>query len=150
MIARLVVDILTVLADERLGRISEGARSGDTVMLLRIRAYIGRHLADPDLTPQTIARAHHISVRYLHKLFEGEGTTVGRWIRSRRLEASLRDLGHREATGLTIAAVARRWGFTSAAHFSRAFRAEYGISPREWRDTCRPGAGRTDEDQHGN
>ncbi|MFE9851730.1 AraC family transcriptional regulator [Streptomyces sp. NPDC005576] len=26
-----------------------------------------------------------------------------------------------------------RWGFVSAAHFSRAFRATYGVTPREWR-----------------
>ncbi|CAL9296758.1 helix-turn-helix domain-containing protein [Streptomyces sp. SudanB52_2052] len=137
-IARNVVDILTVLADERLGRIPTGTPSGDAALLLRIRAFIGRHLPDPDLTPRTIARAHHISVRYLHKLFEREDTTVSRWIQSRRLEACLRDLGGRDNTGLTIAAVAHRWGFTSAAHFSRVFRAAYGMSPSEWRDVPRP------------
>ncbi|WP_240980693.1 helix-turn-helix domain-containing protein [Streptomyces sp. Z423-1] len=137
-IARNVVDILTVLADERLGRISTGTPSGDAALLLRIRAFIGRHLEDPDLTPKSIAHAHHISVRYLHKLFEREDTTVSRWIQSRRLEACLRDLGRRENTGLTVAAVAHRWGFTSAAHFSRVFRAAYGMSPSEWRDAHRP------------
>ncbi|WP_438271973.1 helix-turn-helix domain-containing protein [Streptomyces mirabilis] len=80
-------------------------------MLLQIRTFIGRHLADPDLTPEVIARAHHISVRYLHKIFEGEDTMVGRWIRSRRLEACRRDLLHREAANRTIIAVAHRWGF---------------------------------------
>jgi AraC-like DNA-binding protein len=85
-------------------------------MLLRIRTFVGRHLADPDLTPEVIARAHHISVRYLHKIFEGEDTTVSRWIQSSRLEACRRDLLHREAANRTIVAVARRWGFTSAAH----------------------------------
>ncbi|MFI2270975.1 AraC family transcriptional regulator [Catenuloplanes sp. NPDC020197] len=32
-----------------------------------------------------------------------------------------------------VAAVARRWGLTDAAHYSKAFRAAYGLSPREWR-----------------
>ncbi|MEU1786841.1 helix-turn-helix domain-containing protein [Streptomyces sparsogenes] len=138
LLARNVVDILTVLADERLGRTSTDTPSGDAAMLLRIRAYIDRHLADPELSPRTIAEAHHISVRYLHKLFEGEDTTAGRWIQSRRLEACRRDLGRRETMGRTIAAVAHRWGFASAAHFSRVFRAAYGVSPREWRDAHRP------------
>ncbi|MGW0964073.1 AraC family transcriptional regulator [Streptomyces gelaticus] len=31
-----------------------------------------------------------------------------------------------------MAAVAQRWGFVSPSHFSRAFRATYGMSPREW------------------
>lgn len=138
LLARNVVDILTVLADERLGRTSTDTPSGDAAMLLRIRAYIDRHLADPELSPRTIAGAHHISVRYLHKLFEGEDTTAGRWIQSRRLEACRRDLGRRETMGRTIAAVAHRWGFASAAHFSRVFRAAYGVSPSEWRDAHRP------------
>lgn len=138
LLARNVVDLLTVLADEQLGRISEGTPSGDAVLLLRIRTFIGRHLADPDLTPEVIARAHHISLRYLHKIFEGEDTTVSRWIQGRRLEACRRDLLHREAAHRTIVAVAHRWGFTSAAHFSRVFRAAYGMSPSEWRAAPRP------------
>ncbi|MFD7014131.1 helix-turn-helix domain-containing protein [Streptomyces sp. NPDC059928] len=135
LLARNVVDLLTALADEQLGRTTEGTPSGDAAMLLRIRSFIGRHLADPDLTPEVIARAHHISVRYLHKIFEGQDTTVSRWIQSRRLEACRRDLLHREAANRTIIAVAHRWGFTSAAHFSRVFRAAYGMSPSEWRDS---------------
>ncbi|MEU9671820.1 helix-turn-helix domain-containing protein [Streptomyces bobili] len=136
-LARNVVDLLTVLADEQLGRVFEETPSGDAVLLLRIRTFISRHLADPDLTPEVIAQAHHISVRYLHKIFEVEDTTVSRWIQSRRLEACRRELLHRAAANRTIAAVAHRWGFTSAAHFSRVFRAAYGMSPSEWRDAHR-------------
>ncbi|MFD8219672.1 helix-turn-helix domain-containing protein [Streptomyces sp. NPDC059697] len=138
LLARNVVDLLTVLADEQLGRVSEGTPSGDAVLLLRIRTFIGRHLADPDLTPEVIAKAHHISVRYLHKIFEGEDITVGRWIQSRRLEGCRRDLLRRQSANRTIVAVAHRWGFTSAAHFSRVFRAAYGMSPSEWRNAPRP------------
>ncbi|MBL1097716.1 helix-turn-helix domain-containing protein [Streptomyces coffeae] len=134
LMARNLVDLLGVLADERLGRTSADTPDGHRALLLRIQAFIDRHIADPDLTPQAIARAHRISLRYLHKLFESEDATVGRWIQRRRLEECRRDLA-RHANGSTIAAVAHQWGFTSAAHFSRVFRAAYGISPREWRDT---------------
>ncbi|MFI1330628.1 helix-turn-helix domain-containing protein [Streptomyces sp. NPDC020845] len=132
--ARNVVDLLGVLAGEILGRSNADTPGGNRALLLRIQAFIDRHLADPDLTPQAIARAHRISLRYLHKLFESEDATVGRWIQRRRLEECRRDLAYR-ANGTTIAAVAHRWGFSSAAHFSRAFRATYGVAPREWRDT---------------
>ncbi|WP_035839502.1 helix-turn-helix domain-containing protein [Kitasatospora azatica] len=134
LMARNVVDLLGVLVDEVLGRSSADTPGGNRVLLLRIQAFIDRHLADPELTPQTIARAHHISLRYLHKLFESEDATVGRWIQRRRLEECRRELA-RHGNGVVIAAVAHRWGFTSAAHFSRVFRATYGMAPREWRNT---------------
>ncbi|MER6566768.1 helix-turn-helix domain-containing protein [Streptomyces sp. NPDC001093] len=135
-IARNVVDLLQTLADERLGRATEDTQNAARVSLLRIRAYIDWHLADPDLTPEAIARAHHISVRYLHKLFQLEDITVSRWIQQRRLEQCRRELARRGSAGLTIAAVAHRWGFTSASHFSRVFRAAYGVSPAEWRSSA--------------
>ncbi|OMI36689.1 helix-turn-helix domain-containing protein [Streptomyces sparsogenes] len=134
LMARNVVDLLGGLAGEVLGRSEADTSGGNRALLLRIQAFIDRHLQDPDLTPEAIARAHRISLRYLHKLFESEEATVGRWIQRRRLEECRRDLA-RHANGSTIAAVAHRWGFISAAHFSRAFRAAYGMAPSEWRDT---------------
>ncbi|CAM5240149.1 MULTISPECIES: helix-turn-helix domain-containing protein [Streptomyces] len=137
LIARNVVDLVQTLAEERLGRGADDSASGARMSLVRIRAYIDRHLAHPDLSPDSIARAHHISVRYLHKLFELEDITVSRWIQQRRLEHCRRDLARRESADLTVAAVAHRWGFTSASHFSRVFRAAYGTSPAAWRASAR-------------
>ncbi|MEW2287521.1 helix-turn-helix domain-containing protein [Streptomyces sp. NPDC047841] len=134
-LARNVVDMVQSLAEERLGRSSADTPAAARMSLLRIRAYIEQHLSDRELTPDAIARAHHISVRYLHKLFELEDITVSRWIQKRRLEHCRRDLARRSAQ-LTIAAVAHRWGFTSASHFSRVFRAAYGVSPVEWRNSA--------------
>ncbi|MGW1003460.1 helix-turn-helix domain-containing protein [Streptomyces sp. NPDC002520] len=134
LLARKVADLLSVLADERLGETAGRSPRGEAAMLLRIQAFIRRHLTDPDLTPEVIADAHHISLRYLHRIFEGEESTVRRWIQSRRLEGCRRDLTQRGAANLTISAVAHRWGFTSATHFSRLFRAAYGMSPSDWRD----------------
>ncbi|MFF2351060.1 helix-turn-helix domain-containing protein [Kitasatospora sp. NPDC058115] len=74
-------------------------------------------------------------MRYLHKLFEREGLTVRRWIQQRRLEQCRRALGGRQERGSSIAAVAHHWGFANASHFSRSFKAAYGLSPREWRDS---------------
>ncbi|MEU1011245.1 helix-turn-helix domain-containing protein [Streptomyces sp. NPDC005890] len=128
LIARNVVDLVQTLAEDRLGRDGGDTADAARLSLVRIRAYIDRHLAHPDLTPDSIARAHHISVRYLHKLFALEDITVSRWIQQRRLEQCRRDPARREVAHLTIAAVAHRWGFTSASHFSRVFRAAYGVS----------------------
>ncbi|MFJ4946947.1 helix-turn-helix domain-containing protein [Streptomyces sp. NPDC088760] len=107
-------------------------------LLRRVRAYVDARLWDRTLTPATVAAAQHISVRYLHKLFEGQGSTIGRWIQQRRLEEARRELAGPGSADLTVSAVARRWGFVNATHFSRSFRAAYGMSPRDWRSRTRP------------
>jgi AraC-like DNA-binding protein len=108
---------------------------GDPAALLlrRIHAYIEQHLADPALGPERIAGAHFISVRYLHKLFRGEGATVSRFVQQRRLERCRRDLADPALAGHTIESICTAWGMTNPDHFSRVFRAAYGCPPREWR-----------------
>jgi AraC-like DNA-binding protein len=101
--------------------------------MLNIKAYIEANLGNPDLGPEEIARASFISTRYLHKLFESEGTSVCRWIRSARLERCRRDLADPALRGRTILEVASRWGLTGPQHFSRLFRAAYGCSPSDYR-----------------
>ncbi len=104
-----------------------------TELLLRIKAFIEASLGDPQLTPERIAGASFVSVRYLHKLFEGEGTSVCEWIRGRRLDRCRRDLCDPLLGEETILTIATRWGLTDSAHFSRLFRAAYGSSPSEFR-----------------
>jgi AraC-like DNA-binding protein len=105
----------------------------------RILDYLGRHLTEPDLTARRVAEAHHISVRYLYAVLQRTGIVLGEWVRARRLEGSRRELARPEARRSTIASVGRRWGFTDAATFSRAFKAQFGLSPTEWRNLPRPG-----------
>ncbi len=100
---------------------------------VRIHDFIRCHLGNPDLSPETIAAAHQISVRHLQKLFQEQGLTVATWIRHRRLEQCRRVLADPRQRSRPVHAVAARWGFTDAAHFSRLFRGTYGISPTEYR-----------------
>ncbi|XLE11636.1 helix-turn-helix domain-containing protein [Streptomyces sp. Pv4-95] len=102
-------------------------------LTLRIQAFIREHLHDPHLTPATIAGAHHISTSYLHRLFQGEDTTVASWIRRLRLEAAQRDLTDPALQTLSIHAIATRWGFPRATDFSRAYRNAYGTTPKDHR-----------------
>ncbi|MHA7958649.1 helix-turn-helix domain-containing protein [Streptomyces sp. L500] len=131
-LATTALDLLAALAHERRGRSVPEAPEAALATLARVKDHILRHLGDPDLSPERIAAAHHVSVRYLHKLFRFEGMTVARWIQRQRLDVCRRDLARPAAGRATVAAVAGRWGFVSASHFSRAFRAAYGVSPREW------------------
>ncbi|MGW2277188.1 helix-turn-helix domain-containing protein [Streptomyces sp. NPDC001770] len=130
------VEFLAALVAERAAKEHPAPSDPGTRLAARIQDHIELHLAEPDLSPGSIARAHHISVRYLHKLFQEEGTTVSRLIRRRRLEACRRELGRSPHRRLTVAAVAQRWGFVSPSHFSRAFRDAYGMSPSEWQSSA--------------
>jgi AraC-like DNA-binding protein len=103
-------------------------------LLAQIHAFIQQNLGDPELSPGSIAMAHHISLRYLHKLFNEQGRTVGGWIRERRLERCRRDLADPLFADQPVSAIAARWGFTSAAHFSQAFRNTYDLSPRQFKE----------------
>ncbi|MFF4760725.1 helix-turn-helix domain-containing protein [Streptomyces sp. NPDC001292] len=106
-------------------------------LILRIRAFIEQHLADPGLTPEAVAAAHHISTRHLHRVFQAQGLTVAGWIRRRRLENCHRDLSEPHNEHRPVWAVAADWGFVDKAHFSRLFRAAYGITPRDLRHLAR-------------
>lgn len=101
--------------------------------LYRIQCFIEERLADPDLTPATVADAHRITVRYLNMLFAGADMSVSRWIWQRRLEKCERDLTDPRHTGRTIGEIAYSWGFNDLTHFSRAFKARYGHSPKNHR-----------------
>jgi AraC-like DNA-binding protein len=101
----------------------------------RIQAFIRQNLHDPELTPSSIAAAHHISRSYLYRIFQqqSQGETVAAWIRSRRLENAHRDLADSSLRTTPVHAVAARWGFPRASEFTRAFRTAYGLSPKEYR-----------------
>ncbi|NUP53469.1 MAG: helix-turn-helix domain-containing protein [Catenulispora sp.] len=130
-LAQSMTGLLAAAAAHQLGMKTADLPGADRVLLLRIKTFIRWHLSDPELTPQVIASAHGISVRYLHKLFAEEGTSVGRWIRELRLRECRTELAAGGATA-SIGQIARRWGFSGSAHFGRAFRSVHGVSPSDW------------------
>jgi AraC-like DNA-binding protein len=130
-----LLDLLTVGMAARLDRREQvPADTRQHALMLRIHAFIEQRLDDPGLAPATIAAAHHISLRYLYNLFREQDITVAGWIRERRLKRCRRDLADPQLTTRPISAIAARWGFSNPAHFSQAFRAAYGLSPREFRE----------------
>jgi AraC-like DNA-binding protein len=134
-LCRALLDLLTVGMAARLDRREQlPADTRQHALLLNIHAFIEQRLADPELKPAVIAAAHHISLRYLYKLFREQGITVAGWIRDRRLERCRHDLADPQLVGRPISAIAARWGFTSPAQFSQAFRTAYGLSPSEFRE----------------
>jgi AraC-like DNA-binding protein len=106
-------------------------------LLTTVQAFIQQHLGDPQLSPGTIAAAHHISLRALHQLFHDQGLTVAGWIRRRRLECCRRDLSDPALAARSVAAIAARWGFSSASDFTRSFHTVHGLSPSQYRRFAR-------------
>lgn len=102
-------------------------------LVVKIKAFMDARLGDPELSQAQIAHAHHISTRYLQKLFEGEGTTPMRWVRGRRLERARHDLANPRYSSHPISVVAGRWGIEDASYFSKLFRETFGQTPREFR-----------------
>ncbi|GAA4419678.1 helix-turn-helix domain-containing protein [Actinokineospora soli] len=130
----IALDLLTaLLAHELDSQNSLPQETHNRALLARIHDFIDQNLADPDLSPATIAAAHHISTRHLHRLFQDQGLTVAARIRRRRLEHCHRDLTDPRLLSLPINGIAARWGFPDNARFSRLFRATYGLSPRDHR-----------------
>jgi AraC-like DNA-binding protein len=97
----------------------------------RIFAYVRQHLTDRDLTPLKIARAHNVSVRYLYKMCDAADVRLMEWIIEERLEGARRDLSAPDTFSVSVALVARKWGFKDASHFTRRFNRAYGIAPSE-------------------
>jgi AraC-like DNA-binding protein len=64
--------------------------------------------------------------------------TVAGWIRQRRLEGAGRGLADADLAGSSVAAIAARWGFSNAAHFTQVFKAVYGMPPRDYRQRAFP------------
>ncbi|WP_238016950.1 helix-turn-helix domain-containing protein [Dactylosporangium sp. AC04546] len=121
--------LLSSMADPALGKASM-----ESTLEVRLLEYLHTHLGDHGLTAARIAAAHHISVRHLYAVLSRAGVSLGDWLRTHRLEACRRELAKPRSRTRTIASVAHQWGFADATHFSRAFRATYGMTPRDWRN----------------
>ena len=91
------------------------------------------HLAT--LSPESIAKAHGVSVRQLHRLFRRTGTSIGRWILRARLDRCAADLLDEARLAESVTQIGFAWGFNDSAHFSRVFRAEFGQAPTLYRLT---------------
>jgi AraC-like DNA-binding protein len=96
-----------------------------------VRDYIERSLLSPTLSPALLARQFRLSRAQLYRLFPEGG--VAAYIKTRRLQACFLALGAAGSRTETIGQIAFRFGFTSEAHFSRAFRAAFDITPSEAR-----------------
>lgn len=116
----------------KLDQIGYGSIARDSLKR-RIMQYIDNNLFSSELSNKKIAEAQNISTRYLHKLFQAETESIHTLILNKRLEKSETLLKDPAYLGHTIEQIAYSVGFSSPAHFSRAFKRRFGYSPSECR-----------------
>lgn len=104
----------------------------------RIRQHIGERLQGGDIGADAICRSFGISRSTLYRLFEPHGG-IAAFVRNQRLSRVFTALMSPLEAHRTIADIAFEWGFTSEAHFSRAFRQAFGLTPREARQAVTAG-----------
>jgi len=124
---------------ELLGAAFRAQRRSSTIaprdqLFARISNDIEARLNDVNLSPTRIADANGISIRYLYTLFNEQGETVSGWVRRRRLLRCRAELDGAD-TEASITEIAYRWGFNDSAHFSRLFKASFGMSPTQYRSS---------------
>ena len=116
-----------------IGGSAGGLSTSRTMALVRIKSTIREHLADPKLSAAVVAEAAGVSVRYANMLLAAEGTSLSRLIIKMRLERCRVAFDDPGLIHRSISEIAMDWGFSYLSHFSRVFKARYGLSPRDYR-----------------
>jgi len=103
--------------------------------LERIKAAVRSNLADSALDCAFVAEDVGMSIRQVHAVFGHSGTSLSRWIWHERLDRIASELRNPVLEHKPVSGIAFDWGFKEAAHFSRQFRARFGVTPSHYRET---------------
>lgn len=137
-VGRSLADTLTTLLISSLADVpAERVELPGLSLLERIMHYALANLRDPELTGAAVARAHHISVRRLQQLFQGEERTFRAWLLHERLLRVHHDLGDPALRSVSTSAIAESWGIRDTAHLARRMRKEFGCTVTELRQASR-------------
>jgi len=129
--AAVIGNTMTILAHMRRAYIERSAgtmKAEKPELLDRVAAYIEKHYTT-HITIDDLARQFYVSNSSISHLFKQKmGVSVYRYITQRRLISAKNLIGQK----LPLEEVSRRVGFSDYSTFYRAFKQEYGISPRQF------------------
>lgn len=126
------MDLVIASLAERLAKEVPLPVSG-VVLVQRAKAYVEANFSNVSLDPPQLAAAVGVSLRRLQQLFQDQGHHIYEWIWQRRLTATARCLNNSGYNHISIGTLAYSCGFASQAHFSRRFKAHFGMTPTEYR-----------------
>lgn len=131
-----VVEACALIVDWRLacGRAPIALSADDVAAVAVAQHLIQQDLARP-ATTEELCRATCMGTSKLIELFRLScGMTPQEYARDVRMHHACELL---ETTDLSLAEIAARVGYSRQGSFSEAFRARYGLPPREWRASAR-------------
>lgn len=116
-----------------LSRVLTASNSSSAGLVAAAKDVIERSYADTSLSTAEVAMAVGISERQLARAFADYGTSLGSYLRSRRVSMAQTIMRDPRFAAISMSEVAARCGFSSSSVFSRAFKDEVGLSPLQWR-----------------
>ena len=124
--------VLTALTSvRRLLDAPTSANLREPPLLAKLRVLVQNRLGDPELTVASLAQSLGCSADYLSHLYSSQtGEHLRGTIQKQRLARAARLLTESDAA---VKEVAWNCGFGSASYFIRSFRAEYGMTPQNYR-----------------
>lgn len=133
-----IYDLLAVILGASRDHVEVAGRRGIAAARIQaIKADIAKNLADGEVSAGALAARHRVTPRYIHKLFETEGTTLSKYVLGQRLNRVHRMLAGGHKSGETIGALAYAAGFGDLSTFNHAFRNHFGATPSDIRAAAR-------------
>jgi len=122
------------LVRQRLGRPSGiTPETRRMLQLACVRGILARQFGNPALGPAQIAKAAHISPRYLHKLFQGTEFTPMKLLKRLRLEECHRRLSDPALDSVPLKEIIAGCGYLRHDQFARDFKQLFGVSATQVR-----------------
>lgn len=131
-IAVATTNLLAACITPSRNRVFEAEGPINAVIMARANKLIGAQLNDRDLSPERLCRDLNVSRSRLYRIFEPTGG-ISIYIRRQRLLRT-REILADDTDSRSISAIAEEWGFMDASTYSRTFRREFGMTPREARE----------------
>jgi AraC-like DNA-binding protein len=132
-----LTDLVALAIGARADAMDQARQRGLAVArLTSIKSTICLNVCDPELSVAKVAAHHGLTPRYVHKLFEREGTTFTAFVLERRLHRARKMLENPNYLTHTVAAIAIDCGFNDLSYFNRTFRRAWQATPSEIRDAA--------------